>query len=174
MPPKRIARATLAALASTSLLGACGDDDEVGTDDTSSAPTDAGSDAASGEVSVEGGFGEPPVFDVPPDLEVTELVTEDLVVGDGEEVTAGATVTVNYAGVLVDGSPFDSSFDSGQTATFPLSGVITGWTEGIPGMRVGGRRLLVIPSDLAYGAAGRPGIPPNAPLIFVVDLVGIG
>ena len=102
----------------------------------------------------------------------TELVTEDLVVGDGEEVPAGATVTVQYVGVLLDGTKFDSSFDRGEPITFPLSGVIPGWTEGIPGMHVGGRRLLVIPSDLAYGPAGYPPvIGPDEPLVFVVDMI---
>jgi peptidylprolyl isomerase len=153
-PTKRLLAIVLAA----SLLVACGDDDGAG----------------GGAITVEGDVGAPPSFEIPAGLEVTELVIEDVVVGDGDEVQPGATVTVHYAGVLLDGTEFDSSFSRGQTATFPLDQVIAGWTEGIPGMKVGGRRLLVIPSDLAYGAAGRPGIPPDAPLVFVVDLVDIG
>jgi peptidylprolyl isomerase len=160
------------------VAGACGDDDDAATTPTTEATdsTDGagGGSASAADITVEGGFGEAPTFDIPAGLEVTELVTEDLVVGDGEEVPEGATVTVDYAGVFLDGSEFDSSFSRGQPATFPLSGVIEGWTEGIPGMRVGGRRLLVIPSELAYGAAGRPGIPPDSPLVFVVDMVATG
>ena len=106
--------------------------------------------------------------------DATQGIAGVTVEGDGEEVPAGATVTVHYAGVLLDGTEFDASF-GGQPATFPLGGVIPGWTEGLPGMKVGGRRLLVIPSDLAYGAAGfEPVIPPDSPLVFVVDMLDVG
>ncbi len=106
----------------------------------------------------------------------TELVVEDLVVGDGEEVPEGATVTVNYIGVACStGQVFDSSWERGQTATFPLDGVISGWTEGIPGMKVGGQRLLIVPPDQAYGAEGQPPtIGPDETLYFVVDMVSVG
>ncbi len=103
----------------------------------------------------------------------TELVKQDLTVGTGEEVTAGATVTVNYIGVSCStGKIFDSSYERGQPATFSLDQVIPGWTEGIPGMKVGGSRLLGIPSDLAYGATGsaQGGIAPDEALWFVVDV----
>jgi peptidylprolyl isomerase len=70
------------------------------------------------------------------------------------------------------GQEFDSSWKRGEPATFSLSGVIPGWTQGIPGMRVGGRRELVIPASLAYGSKGQGTIPPNAPLVFVIDLLG--
>jgi hypothetical protein len=109
----------------------------------------------------------------PPDT----LVTEDLVVGTGAEVPTGAPsteVTVNYIGVSCStGAIFDSSYSRGQPATFALDGVIPGWTEGIPGMKVGGQRLLVIPPDMAYGASGRPGIAPDETLYFVVELVDV-
>lgn len=105
---------------------------------------------------------------------VTSLVIADVVTGSGEEVAAGATVTVEYCGVgLSSGAIFDSSWARGEPATFPLSGVIAGWQDGIPGMQPGGRRLLVIPAELAYGDAPPPqsGIAPGESLVFVVDLV---
>jgi FKBP-type peptidyl-prolyl cis-trans isomerase len=98
-------------------------------------------------------------------------------VGTGQTVRPGQTVTVNYVGDLYKtGKEFDSSWKNGQPATFPLStgGVIQGWVQGIPGMKVGGRRELIIPASLAYGKSGRPPtIPPNSPLVFVVDLLSI-
>lgn len=105
---------------------------------------------------------------------MTSLVISDVVSGEGAEVGAGATVTVEYCGVgLASGAIFDSSWARGQSATFPLAGVIQGWQEGIPGMKPGGRRLLVIPADLAYGEQPPPGsgIAPGESLVFVVDLV---
>ena len=105
---------------------------------------------------------------------ISSLVVSDVVAGSGDEVPAGATVTVEYCGVGLDsGAVFDSSWARGTPATFPLSGVIPGWQEGIPGMTPGRRRLLVIPADLAYGDAPPPGsgILPGETLVFVVDLV---
>jgi len=104
----------------------------------------------------------------------TKLVIKDLIKGTGKEVTSPTqSVTVNYVGVLYNGGKeFDSSWKRGEPATFSLSGVIPGWTQGIPGMRVGGRRELIIPPDLAYGSKGQGTIPPNAPLVFVIDLLG--
>lgn len=102
------------------------------------------------------------------------LVTVDVVDGSGDAVAAGATVTVDYCGVGLDsGALFDSSWARGQPATFPLDGVILGWQEGIPGMKPGGRRLLIIPGDLAYGPNPPPGsgIGPNETLVFVVDML---
>jgi FKBP-type peptidyl-prolyl cis-trans isomerase len=103
----------------------------------------------------------------------TSLVKEDLKVGTGAVVKPGATVTVNYIGVSCStGKIFDSSYKTGQPATFGLDQVIKGWTDGIPGMKVGGERLLGIPSAQAYGAAGRaPSIAPDEPLWFVVSLI---
>ena len=102
-----------------------------------------------------------------------ELVAEDLEEGDGPEVPEGATVTVNYIGVACStGAVFDDSYSRGEPATFPLSGVIVGWQKGIPGMKAGGRRLLGIPSDQAYGPAGSPPtIAPDETLWFVVELI---
>jgi FKBP-type peptidyl-prolyl cis-trans isomerase/predicted small secreted protein len=118
-----------------------------------------------------------PVVTVPTGPAPTKLVTKDLVVGTGQTVKPGQTVTVNYVGDLYKtGEEFDSSWKTGQPATFPLTagGVMQGWVQGIPGMKVGGRRELIIPASLAYGKSGRPPtIPPNSPLVFVVDLLSI-
>jgi len=104
------------------------------------------------------------------------LVYEDLVVGNGTMADPGLTVTVNYAGTLVDGTHVDSSADHGRPFTFQLgaSAVIAGWDQGIKGMRVGGKRKLTIPPDMAYGARGSGDrVPPNSTLIFEVELVGV-
>ncbi len=105
----------------------------------------------------------------------TELGVADISVGSGAEAQAGDTVTVQYCGVgLGIQAVFDSSWTTGQPATFALEGLIPGWQEGLPGMKVGGQRLLVIPSDLGYGDQGTQGIPPGETLVFVVQLDAIG
>jgi peptidylprolyl isomerase len=104
------------------------------------------------------------------------LVIKDLIKGTGATVTPGSTVTVNYVGILYHGGKvFDASWKRGMPTTFPLASVIPGWTQGLPGMKVGGRRELIIPASLAYGAQGSPqaAIPPNAPLVFVIDMLGV-
>ncbi len=94
--------------------------------------------------------------------------------GDGEKPSAADRVTVHYRGELVDGTVFDSSYDRGQPATFPLNGVIRGWTEGLQLMPVGSKYKFTIPPELGYGARGAGGrIPPNATLIFEVELLSI-
>ena len=101
----------------------------------------------------------------------------DLVVGEGAEAAAGQTVTVHYAGWILDGEKFDASVDRGETFSFPLGEgqVIPGWDEGVAGMRVGGHRRLVVPPELGYGAGGYPPvIPPDATLVFDVQLMGVG
>lgn len=106
--------------------------------------------------------------------EVTEMQIEDLEVGSGDECPSGATVEVHYAGTLMDGTKFDSSYDRGESITFPLGNLIQGWQEGIPGMKVGGKRKLTIPFAKAYGERGVPGaIPPKADLIFQIELLGV-
>jgi len=104
------------------------------------------------------------------------LVIEDLVVGQGATATAGQQVTVHYTGWLTDGSKFDSSVDRDEPFVFPLGArrVIAGWDEGVQGMQIGGRRKLTIPPELGYGARGAGGvIPPNATLVFEVELLGV-
>lgn len=107
---------------------------------------------------------------------ITELMIKDLVVGNGQELKNGDTVEVHYSGTFLDGRKFDSSYDRGQPFSFTVGAgnVIKGWDEGLIGMKTGGKRQLIIPSDLAYGAAGSPGaIPPNTPLAFEIELIAI-
>lgn len=110
-------------------------------------------------------------------MPVTELQITDIAVGDGAEATSGAQVSVHYTGWLEDGTKFDSSVDRGTPFGFQLGAgkVIKGWDTGVAGMKVGGKRKLVIPSDMAYGSRGAGGlIPPNATLVFEVELLGVG
>ena len=104
------------------------------------------------------------------------LEIEDQIVGDGEEAVAGQTVEVHYTGWLTDGTKFDSSHDRNETFSFKLGGgqVIAGWDQGVAGMKVGGARKLTIPSEMGYGERGASGvIPPNATLVFKVELIGL-
>jgi peptidylprolyl isomerase len=107
-----------------------------------------------------------------------DLVVEDITVGDGPEARTGQRVEVHYVGVAHStGEEFDASWNSGETFHFPLGGgrVIAGWDQGVAGMRVGGRRRLVIPPHLGYGDRGAGGvIKPGETLVFVVDLLGVG
>jgi peptidylprolyl isomerase len=104
------------------------------------------------------------------------LQYRDEAVGEGAEARAGQTVSVHYTGTLTDGTKFDSSRDRGQPFQFPLGGgrVIQGWDEGVAGMKVGGRRRLVIPANLGYGSRAIGPIPPNSTLVFDVELLGVG
>ena len=103
------------------------------------------------------------------------LQYRDEAVGEGPEARAGQTVSVHYTGTLQDGTKFDSSRDRGQPFQFPLGGgrVIQGWDEGVAGMKVGGRRRLVIPAELGYGSRAMGPIPPNSTLVFDVELLGV-
>jgi len=119
-----------------------------------------------------------PKVKVPAGKPPKKLVTKDLIPGTGQAAKAGDPITVNYIGVnFADGKPFDNSYDRGQPFPFQLGGgqVIPGWDRGLVGMKVGGRRELVIPPSLAYGPQGQPPvIKPNETLVFIVDLLSIG
>ena len=106
---------------------------------------------------------------------VTELEIIDTVIGDGAEVPVGATITAHYTGALcADGTIFQSSHDFGDAITFGLSQVVEGWTKGVPGMKIGGTRRLVIPATMAYGSArASASIPPNSDLVFDIELVAV-
>lgn len=113
--------------------------------------------------------------DFEPRDQVTELETTDTEVGTGEEVKPGATITAHYTGALVkNGIIFQSSHDFGKAITFGLDQVIAGWTEGVPGMKVGGTRRLVIPAAKAYGERSpAKNIPANSDLVFDIELIAI-
>lgn len=111
-----------------------------------------------------------------PMQDITELKIEDLVVGTGNEVKSGDTIVINYQGTLIDGTEFDNSYKRGKPfeTQIGVGRVIKGWDEGVLGMKVGGKRRLLIPANLAYGEQGVPGaIAPNTPLIFTVELISI-
>jgi peptidylprolyl isomerase len=109
------------------------------------------------------------------DSQVKELKKEDVKIGSGAEAITGKAVVVNYIGRLANGTKFDASCDRGQPFSFALGtgGVIQGWDQGVVGMKVGGQRRLIIPSSLGYGEQGRGSIPPNAALIFDVELLEV-
>jgi peptidylprolyl isomerase len=118
-----------------------------------------------------------PEVTIPDENPPTELVVDDLTVGDGEEAVSGHQVNVHYVGVSWStGEQFDASWDRMEPFSFGLGQgqVIAGWDEGVQGMKVGGRRRLTIPADKGYGAAGAGGvIAPHETLVFVVDLLGV-
>ncbi len=128
------------------------------------------------DITVDGDKSTKPKITLPSGPPPAELQIIDLVEGDGAEAGANATVTVHYVGVswANGGAQFDASWDRGQSISFGLRQVIAGWTEGIPGMKVGGRRMLVIPPEKGYGAQSpTPAIAPNDTLVFVIDLLAV-
>ena len=170
----------LAALAAAVLsLSACAE----GGEDTVAAPSPEPTSCPSAPTPVPAPTGATTDLDTKPVIEATKtppptsLEVSDIVEGDGAIACSGDNVDMKYVGVLYEnGEQFDASWDRDESFPFQLGGgrVIGGWDEGIVGMRVGGRRQLVIPPDLAYGPQGRPPvIPPSATLVFVVDLIGV-
>ncbi|MFB7942029.1 FKBP-type peptidyl-prolyl cis-trans isomerase [Streptomyces sp. NPDC004779] len=115
--------------------------------------------------------GKAPSLTVPKTDAPKTLVSNYIIEGKGEAVKASDTLTVQYQGVLWNGTPFDSSYERGAPATFPLSGVIPGWTKGLDGKKVGSRVLLVVPPADGYGDKGQGKVPPNATLVFTVDIL---
>ena len=117
---------------------------------------------------------EKPVIEYPGGEPPADLTIEDIVVGTGEEAKPGDTVEVHYVGVeFRSGEEFDASWNRGESIEFPLRGLIQGWQEGIPGMKVGGRRQLTIPPEKAYGPAGAGHRLSGKTLVFVIDLLAV-
>jgi peptidylprolyl isomerase len=185
---------TLATLGTAALIAGCGSSSgsssiTVGNEsDVSSVPHVTGEKTAStsttpttptstAKTPTSGPLASKPAVTVPSGAAPTKLVTKEIIVGTGPEAKAGDSVTVNYVGVLYKGGKeFDSSWKRNEPFTFTLGKgqVIPGWDQGVAGMKVGGRRELIIPAELAYGKTGSPPtIPPNSPLVFVVDLLGV-
>lgn len=178
--------AALAALAAVVLVAGCGSSGSsstigVGQENTNAAAEIAKSSTSStsttGTTPTSGPLSTEPTVTPPKGVAPTKLLTKDLIVGTGPEAKDGDTVTVNYVGVLYkNGKVFDASWKRNEPFTFTLGEgkVIPGWDQGVVGMKVGGRRELIIPAPLAYGAQGSPPtIPPNSALVFVVDLLSV-
>jgi peptidylprolyl isomerase len=168
---------TIVALAASSLgLAACGSSSSSSTT-TSAASSTPSTYATVADPSVAGTIGTQPTITVPPGTPPTQLEVKDLIVGTGPAAKAGDTVSVQYVGVAYSSKQiFDSSWSHGQPFQFVLGKgtVIPGWDEGVVGMQVGGRRELIIPPNLAYGAQSPgSGIAANDTLVFIVDLVKI-
>lgn len=181
--------AAIAALGAAILIAGCGSSGSTGTiapgnenssdsalaTATSSTPAATTTAAAVVKTPASGPLSKEPTVTPPTGPAPTKLVTKDLIVGTGPEAKAGQQVTVNYVGVLYKGGKvFDASWKRNETFPFALGKgqVIPGWDQGVAGMKVGGRRELIIPAELAYGAKGSPPtIPPNSALVFVVDLL---
>jgi peptidylprolyl isomerase len=174
--------AGLAALAATGLIAGCGGSSSssgtigVGNENTSDQALVKAGETEVAKTPTSGPLASEPKATPPTGAAPSKLEKKDLVVGTGKEAKAGETVTVNYVGVLYKGGKeFDASWKRKEPFQFKLGEkmVIPGWDQGVPGMKVGGRRELVIPAELAYGKTGSPPtIPPNAPLVFVIDLLG--
>ncbi len=174
-------RAILLLVSATALgIAGCGGDDSTTSTAASTAAattTEAAAPADTTTTTEDPTLAQKPVVKVPDGPAPKLLQLDDIVEGSGPAAQAGDTLTVDYVGVLYkNGKQFDASWDRGQPFQFQLGtgGVIQGWDQGLVGMKVGGRRKLIIPANLAYGSEGAPpDIPPNAPLVFVVDLKAI-
>lgn len=165
------------------LFAACGDDDEDVPDETEPTPTASGPIDPNGTgavadtgTPVTGAPDSPPAVEVEPVTTASGLQYFEIEAGTGAAPVETSTVTVHYTGWLApDGPKFDSSVDRGQPSAFQVNGVIPGFKEGLLLMKVGGKARLLIPSELGYGSTGTGGglIPPNADLIFDVEMIGV-
>jgi peptidylprolyl isomerase len=138
---------------------------------SSMSSSDSATPGALPEVSANAG--EAPTISAPKGAAPAELTTKDIIVGTGAEVLPTSTLTVHYTLMAWSTGKIIESSWVGQPATFPLAQVVEGWQKGLPGAKVGGRRLLVLPPAMGYGAAGAGPIGPNETLIFVVDIIGV-
>jgi peptidylprolyl isomerase len=181
----------LAALAAAALIAGCGSggsstitvgnensaDNSLATSTASSTTSTTPAKTSGATTPTSGPLSKEPTVTPPSGPAPKKLETKELVAGTGAEAKAGDSVTVNYVGVLYkSGKKFNASWETKQPFTFTLGKgqVIAGWDQGVAGMKVGGRRELIIPAALAYGAEGRPPtIPKNEPLVFVVDLLAV-
>lgn len=170
---KYLALVLLAGALAPAAFVACGGDD----DDAADTPSPAASPTTStgGSPSPAASATEGPITLKNPTTTPSGLQYEDIVVGTGASPQTGFRVTVHYTGRFLDGKKFDSSVDRGQPFTFVIGvgQVIKGWDEGVATMKVGGKRNLLIPPDLAYGGRGQGPIPPNTPLFFEVELLSV-
>jgi peptidylprolyl isomerase len=161
------------ALCAVLVVAGCGGDD----DSSSGATESSGSSSAETTIQAPVKKSKPKVT-VPSGAPPQQLETEDLEEGSGAEAKAGDKVTVQYVGVnYKNGKQFDSSWSRSEPFGFTLGGgeVIPGWDQGVEGMKVGGRRQLIVPPELGYGESGYPpAIPPNETLVFVIDLLEVG
>jgi peptidylprolyl isomerase len=193
LPGRARAGLTLATLGAAALIAGCGSSSGSSTitvgneSDVNTVPHVAGektptsttptTPTSSAKTPTSGPLATQPKVTVPSGSAPTTLETKEIIKGTGAEAKAGDPVTVNYVGVLYHGGKeFDASWKRSEPFTFTLGKgqVIPGWDQGVAGMKVGGRRELIIPSELAYGKRGSPPtIPANAPLVFVVDLLGV-
>lgn len=171
---------TLATLGMAALIAGCGSSGSstisVGNESPSAnSVVEKTKEPTTGTTPTSGPLATEPTITPPKGPAPTKLVTKEIIPGTGAEAKAGESVTVNYVGALYsNGKVFDASWLRKEPFTFTLGQgqVIKGWDQGVVGMKVGGRRELIIPSELAYGKAGSPPkIPPNSPLIFIVDLL---
>ncbi|HVY96274.1 MAG TPA: FKBP-type peptidyl-prolyl cis-trans isomerase [Solirubrobacterales bacterium] len=167
----------LAACAALAVIAAgCGSDSSTSTTATNSPSPSGEETAGAAQSGAEAEKRTRPKVEVPKGPPPKELVTKDLIEGSGPEAKSGDEVTVQYAGVLYKtGKEFDASWNRGEPFSFTLGtgGVIPGWDQGVEGMKVGGRRELIIPPELAYGSQGVGPIPPESTLVFVIDLLSV-
>ena len=156
------------------LAGCGGGDDNNSSDESAATPQATATETATPAATPEA---KKPTVKLPKTKPPKKLIVKDLKEGTGAAAKPGDTVTVQYVGVnYKGGKQFDASWDRGEPFSFPLGGgqVIPGWDQGVEGMKVGGRRMLVIPPDLGYGEQGQPPvIEPNETLVFVVDLLAV-